>query len=156
MDAELAVRLGKFPGVVLFSGGAKDMSGRDDLTPEELAREHDKYAPTWDMLLESVAKGVAAMTVSVAEPREILLSGRLTGIPEIAEALSDRLAAFGSVRCVQPRARVAKLAAEGAYIIGEGLMGGQYRGIVDSLRLREAGGTMFDHIYLKGAGIGSP
>ena len=30
MDSELAVRLGKFPGVVLFSGGAKDASGKDD------------------------------------------------------------------------------------------------------------------------------
>src|SRR4030042_6659323 len=38
MDSELAVRLGQFPGVVLFSGGAEDASGKDDLTPEEMAR----------------------------------------------------------------------------------------------------------------------
>jgi predicted butyrate kinase (DUF1464 family) len=156
MDAELAVRLGKFPGVVLFSGGARDVSGRDGLTPEGLAREHGKYMPAWNMLLESVARGVAAMMVSVNKPREILLSGRLTAIPEIADALGHKLACFGSVRRVQARAGVAKLAAEGAYIIGEGLMGGQYRGIVDSLKLREASGTMFDYIYLKGAEIEKP
>ena len=155
-DAELAVRLGKFPGAVLFTGGAKDMSGRDDLTPEELAHEHDKYAPAWDMLLESVVKGVAAMMVSVNEPREILLSGRLTGISEIAGALRQKLSSFGSVRRVQARAGVAKLAAEGAYIIGEGLMGGKYRGIVDCLKLREASGTMFDHILLKGVQVERP
>jgi len=102
------------------------------------------------MLLESIIKGVAATMVAVEKPREILLSGRLSGIPEIAEALTDRLSQFGKVRKVGRQARVAKEAAEGAYIIGEGLLGGKYRGIVDSLKLREASGTMFDYVLLKG------
>jgi len=156
MDSELAVRLGKFPGVVLFSGGAKDASGKDDLTPEELAKEHHKYPPAWNMLLESIAKGVAAITVAVEKPREILLSGRLSGIPEIAEALAARLSKFGEVRKVERRARIAKEAAEGAYIIGEGLLGGKYKGIVDCLKLRGARGTMFDHILLKGVELEKP
>lgn len=150
MDSELAVRLGSFPGVVLFSGGAKDASGKDDLTPEEMARGQAKYAESWNMMLESILKGVAAMA-AVEKPREILLSGRLSGIPEIAKTLRDRLSQFGKVRLVGRRARVAKEAAEGAYIIGEGLLGGKYRGIVDSLQLRQARGTMFDYILLKGA-----
>ena len=156
MDSELAVRLGRFPGVVLFSGGAKDMSGRDDLTPEELAREHDKYSESWNMLLESIAKGVAAVTVSVGSPREILLSGRLSRIPEISEALDDKLARFGKVRRLGRRASIAKEAAEGAYIIGEGLLGGRYKGIVDCLELKGASGTMFDHILLKGIKLEKP
>jgi predicted butyrate kinase (DUF1464 family) len=151
MDSELAVRLGKFPGVVLFSGGAKDVSGKADLTPEELAKKHDKYSDSWNMLLESITKGVAAMTVSVASPREILLSGRLSGIPELAEALAAKLAQFGKVRKVRRQAKVAKEAAEGAYIIGEGLLGGKYKGIVDCLKLRGAKGTMHDYIQIKGA-----
>ncbi len=61
-----------------------------------------------------------------------------------------RLSQFGRVRQVGRRARVAKEAAEGAYIIGEGLSGGKYKSIVDYLKLREARGTMFDHILLKG------
>ena len=150
MDSELAVRLGRFPGIVLFSGGAKDASGKDDLTPEELAKEHHQYPESWNMLLESIVKGVAAMMVSVARPREILLSGRLSGIPEIAEALAVKLAQFGKVRKVRRQARVAKEAAEGAYIIGEGLLGGKYKGIVDCLKLKEATGTMFDYIQVKG------
>jgi len=156
MDAELAVRLGEFPGAVLFSGGAKDASNKGDLTPEEMAKEHDKYSESWNMLLESVLKGIAAMLVAVAEPREILLSGRLTGIPEIAEALAARLTRFGKVRRVGQKAKTAKAAAEGAYIIGEGLMGGKYKGIVDSLRLTEASGTMLDHILLKGVTVEQP
>lgn len=156
MDSELAVRLGDFPGVVLFSGGARDMSGREDLTPEDMAREQDKYAPSWHMMLESVVKGVAAMTVIVEAPREILLSGRLTEIPQIAEALSSRLTRFGEVRQLSRRAKVAKGAAEGAYIIGEGLLGGQHKNIVDTLQLKKASGTMFDHIMLKPVRLARP
>jgi len=156
MDSELAVRLGRFPGVVLLSGGAKDASGKDDLTPEEMAREHDKYSESWNMMLESILKGVTAMLVVVEKPRELLLSGRLSGIPEIAEALAARLSRFGRVRKVGRQASVAKEAAEGAYIIGEGLMGGKHKGIVNSLKIREARGTMFDHILLKGVELGKP
>jgi len=156
MDSELAVRLGKFPGIVLFSGGAKDASGKDDLTPEEMAREQPKYSASWNMMLESIVKGVAAIKVAVEKPREILLSGRLSGIPEITETLADKLSQFGVVRKVGRQARVAKEAAEGAYIIGEGLLGGKYKGIVDCLELRGASGTMFDHILIKGAEMEKP
>jgi predicted butyrate kinase (DUF1464 family) len=156
MDSELAMRLGGFPQIVLFSGGAKDMSGKDDLSPEEMAKEQHKYSQSWNMMVESVVKGVAAMMVSVGKPREILLSGRLSGIPEIAETMRERLAHFGPVRKVRRRARVAKEAAEGAYIIGEGLLSGQYKGIIDCLELRSASGTMFDHIRLKGIELEKP
>jgi predicted butyrate kinase (DUF1464 family) len=102
------------------------------------------------MMLESIWKGIAAMTVAVEKPREVLLSGRLSAIPEIAQTLAAKLSRFGKVRRVGRQAKVAKEAAEGAYIIGEGLLGGQYQGIVDSLELRQARGTMFDYILLKG------
>jgi predicted butyrate kinase (DUF1464 family) len=156
MDAEVAVRLGDFPGVVLFSGGAKDASGKEDLTPEEMAKNPDKYSEAWNMMLESILKGVAAMAVAVEKPREILLTGRLSRIPEIADTLSSRLARFGTVRRAGRKAEVAKEAAEGAYIIGEGLLGGKYKGIVDSMQLREAIGTMHDYILLKGAEVRMP
>ena len=151
MDSELAVRLGNFPGAVLFSGGAKDASGKDDLTPEEMARYRHKFSASWNMILESILKSVAAMTVAMEKPREILLSGRLSRIPEIVEALDARLTKFGKVRTVGRKAKVAKEAAEGAFIIGEGLKGGKYEGIVDALQLRQAKGSTFDYILLKGA-----
>ena len=156
MDSELAARLGKFPGIVLFSGGAKDVSGKDDLTPEEMAREQHKYSASWNMILESVSKGVAAMTVAVEKPTEILLSGRLSRIPEITQALMVRLSRFGKVCQVGRHADVAKEAAEGAYIIGEGLLGGKYKGIVESMELEKASGTYFDHILIKGVELEKP
>ena len=60
------------------------------------------------------------MTVTVERPGEILLSGRLSRIPEIADILVVKLSQFGKVRTVRRQAGVAKEAAEGAYIIGEG------------------------------------
>ncbi len=150
MDAELAVRLGKIPGAVIFSGGAKDAAGQEGLTPEEMARYPDRYSASWNMLLESIAKGVAAMNVAVENPREILLSGRLVNQPEIARALTSRLSRFAAVRRVGRRAVIAKEAAEGAYIIGEGLLGGKYRELLDTMELQKAKGTMFDYVLLKG------
>jgi len=43
MDSELAVRLGNSWSGTL-SGGAKDMSGKNDLTPEEMAAKPDEYS----------------------------------------------------------------------------------------------------------------
>jgi predicted butyrate kinase (DUF1464 family) len=156
MDSELAMRLGRFPGVLLFSGGAKAISGKDDLTPSEMAKEQKNYSAAWNMLLESVLKGVAAMMITVEKPREIILSGRLTDISEIAEALTVRLSQFSKVRKVRRKAKVAKEAAEGAYVIGEGLLGGKYKGITDSLELSRASGTMYDYIQVKGAELEKP
>jgi len=156
MDSELAMRLGKFPNIVLFSGGAIDVSGKADLTPEEMAKEPQKYSAPWNMMLESIAKGVAAVMVSVEKPREILLSGRLSRIPQIAEALTAKLSRYGKVRLLRRRAKVAKEAAEGAYIIGEGLIGAKYKSIVDCMELRGASGTMYDHILLKGIELEKP
>jgi predicted butyrate kinase (DUF1464 family) len=156
MDSELAIRLGKFPGVVLFSGGAKDASDKEDLTPEEMAKNPDIYPEAWNMMLESISKGVAAVSIAVEKPREILLTGRLSRIPEIAEALFAKLARFGPVRRAGRKAAVAKEAAEGAHIIGEGLLGGKYRGIVESMQLRDAAGTMYDYVLLKGVEVERP
>jgi predicted butyrate kinase (DUF1464 family) len=155
IDSELAIRLGKLPQIVVFSGGAKDIVG-GDLTPEELMREPHKYPEVWSMLLESVVKSVAAMTVSVKNPHEILLSGRLCRAPEFVQALQPKLSRFGVVRALRRQAQVAKEAAEGAYIIGEGLLEGKYKGIVDSLEIRKSQGTMFDYIRLKGVEVEKP
>jgi len=156
MDSVLAARLGHFPGAVLFSGGAKDAAGKDGLTPEEMAGDPARFSASWNMMLESVLKSVAAINVTAGEPREILLSGRLSRIPEITGVLNTRLNRFGKVRMLSRKAKVAKEAAEGAFILGEGLLGGKYQSIVDALQLKLAKGSMLDYIALKGAGIVRP
>jgi predicted butyrate kinase (DUF1464 family) len=156
MDSELAIRLGKFPGTVLFTGGAKDASDKTDLTPEEMAKNPDRYSASWNMLLEGIVKGVAAMTAVVEKPREIILSGRLSRIPEIADALTTRLSRFSKVRLIGRKANIAKEAAEGACIIANGFMDGKYMSLIETMELKKAGGTMFDHLLIKGASVTRP
>jgi len=156
MDSELAIRLGKFPGTVLFTGGAKDAGDQTDLTPEEMAKNSYLYPASWNMLLEGVVKGAAAMMTVVERPREIILSGRLSRIPEIAYALEMRLRRFGKVRLIGRKARVAKEAAEGAYIIANGLIHGKYKNLLETIELKKASGTIFDHILIKGAEVTKP
>lgn len=146
MDAELAIRFGKKPQSVLFTGGARDAGGDNELTPEAMAAAPDRHADSWLMLIEGIAKDVAQMKISVPEPREILISGRLARIPGIARELEARLSRHAPVRAVSREAKVAKEAAEGAYILGEGLRGGRYRGIAEGLRISHSHGTMYDYI----------
>jgi predicted butyrate kinase (DUF1464 family) len=149
MDSELAARLGNFPGSLLFSGGAKDASGKNDFTPEDMARYPVRFSESWSMMMESIMKDIAALTIAVEKPREILISGRLSRLPAIAEYLNSNLARFGKVRAVRRQAKIAKEAAEGAFILAEGLMGGKYESIVDALQLRKAKGSMFDYVLVK-------
>ncbi len=157
MDSEIAMRTDAFPQIALFSGGAGTMTGRADMTPEELVARREDYPDAWNMLIESVVKNIAAARVSVPEASEILLTGRLTDMPQVYAELELRLARYGAVRKLKRRdAAVAKEAAEGAFVIGEGLSGGKYSGIVESLQLRQAVGTMFDHILMQGVKVRTP
>jgi len=53
---------------------------------------------------------------------------RGTRTPNLCDA-SAALSRFGKVRIVGRKAKTAKEAAEGVYIIGEGMLGGKYKGI---------------------------
>ena len=115
--------------------------------------------------MEGLVKSVAAEMAVVPSPREILISGRLGRIPEIRQELTDRLSPLRDsdlrlrdsdlrlppVRRVAGFAQVAKEAAQGAALIAEGLAGGVHARLVEVMELREAGGTVLDHLYVAGA-----
>jgi len=149
LDSDLATRLHNFTHSSIFTGGAKYACGEEEITPQKLAKYHKKYLTAWNMLIESVVKSVAMINISTKNSKEILLSGRLAQIPEITRELQKELSSFGSIRDIRRGGEMAKEAAEGACIIGNGLLGGKYKGIVDSLKLREAKGTIYDYIYFK-------
>ncbi len=153
MDGELAYLLGSFPKGTLCSGGVADIAGRPQAAPERLAVADDPQSRmAWEAFFESLLKGVAAEMTVVTAPREILLSGRLCRIPELYRQIAARLATFAPVRRVTGFARTAKEAAQGAALIAEGLAAGVHAGLVDAMRLREASGTVLDHLYVHGAG----
>ncbi|MEM2955786.1 MAG: DUF1464 family protein [Nitrososphaerales archaeon] len=151
MDGEIAYLLNKIDKSTLRQGGVAYIAGDERITPEEFGeRVHSKdYDLAWEAFMEGIEKGVAQMGISIKEPREILLSGRLCKVKTIHDELSKRLSALGKVRRIDGFAKVAKEAAQGAALIADGLTGGQNKKLVDFMKIKEAKGTVLDHIYLK-------
>ncbi len=152
MDAELAYLLGGFHKELLFTGGAAYVAGRPELSPEDfadLAEKDERARMAWEALMEGVVKSVAAELVTVPNPREILISGRLCRTEKIRQELTRRLSTFGPVRRVDGFARVAKEAAQGAALIADGLAGGPYAGLVEVMEIRGAAGTVLDHLHVR-------
>jgi predicted butyrate kinase (DUF1464 family) len=98
--------------------------------------------------MESAVKAVAALAVSVPHPAEIILSGRVTRDEDVARELRRRLSPYGAVRRLEGFARTSKEAAQGAALIADGLAGGRHAALTDVMALREAAGTVLDHLYV--------
>jgi predicted butyrate kinase (DUF1464 family) len=71
-------------------------------------------------------------------------------------ALEPKLATIAPISDLRGFASRAKQGAQGAALIADGLAGGEHRGLVDALRLREASGTVLDHLKVidPGAALG--
>lgn len=151
LDGELAYLLGGFPKSAIFSGGAAYVAGSPDSTPEELAARSDPAArEARTAFEEAVLKAVAAEHALVPRAREVLLSGRLSGLDGLVGRLQEILSAFAPVRRVSGFAEVAKHAAQGAALLADGLVGGDRRRLVESMQIREASGTVLDHLFVMG------
>ena len=153
MDGELAYLLGNFSKTLLFDGGASSLMEKKT-TPEELSQLKDtspEYQAAWDCLIEGAVKDVLMLLSSVPKPKEILLSGRLSRIPDVVNELSERLEWIAPARRVEGITKDVKEAAQGAALIANGLAGGRYKPLVDNLKLREAKGTILDYVRLKEA-----
>jgi predicted butyrate kinase (DUF1464 family) len=152
MDGELAYLLRAFSKDVLASGGAAWIAGTPDCSPEELvlAAESERRASVaLTALLEQVTKAVAAESILLEAPREILLSGRLVRVPELRRRLADALGRFAPVRVTEGYALVCSEAAQGAALLGQGLAGdGSLSALVDAMSLRSACGGVLDHLFI--------
>lgn len=154
MDGEVAYLLGDFPKGTLASGGVAYVAGEPEASPKRLiarANTDLRCRLAWDAFAESLVKGVASLMTVLPSPTEILLSGRLCRIPSILQRVEESLTPFAPVRRVRGFAETAKEAAQGAALIAEGLAGGTHEGLVEAMRLREAGGSVLDHLYVKGS-----
>jgi predicted butyrate kinase (DUF1464 family) len=136
LDAEVAYLLGAgLSKDTVFSGGAL---GDADLA--NVPGDHEG----WRALEEGAAKAALALTASVPAPREILVAGRLA--PRLIDALGARLAHVARVRLATGLA-----AARGAAVLADGLAGGRYAPLVERLGVRDAGGSVLDHLRVAGA-----
>lgn len=152
MDGELAYILGKFSKELLFRGGVTSIVGRPDLIPEDfpaLATRDTRARIAWEAFHEGIVKSVASIKSMVQEPREIIVSGRLSRVAEITREVSQRLATFGKVRRIGQIAAKAKEAAQGAALIADGLAGGKMKPLVEAIGLTECSGNLLEHIYVE-------
>jgi predicted butyrate kinase (DUF1464 family) len=151
MDGEVAYLLGPFSKATLFSGGVRTIVGDENLMPEDFSRraKTEKNAKlAWEAFMEGLEKTARALQTSVKRPEAIIISGRLSSIPEIYAELSERLSGIARVERIVGLGARAKAAAQGAALIADGLAGGRAKSLIDHMRIAEASGTVLDHVYI--------
>src|SRR5437016_2834764 len=151
LDGEVAYLAGEVPKALLFRGGAASIAGWDETTasPERLA--HPTTPPEQvarDALVESTVKTAVGLAAAVPSPKAFVLSGRLAHVEPLGNAIRERLEAFAPTRLLEGFAHTAKEGAQGAALIADGLAGGVNRELVERLAIREARGTVLDHLYV--------
>nr|HDO81283.1 DUF1464 domain-containing protein [Candidatus Bathyarchaeota archaeon] len=152
LDAEVAYLLGEFDKRLIYTGGATYIAGYEDITPSEfslMTGRDERFRIAWDALMEGTVKDVASVMVSLDGVDCILLSGRLARVESIWKELERRLSFFAQTRRVKGFTRIAKEAAQGAALIANGLAGGSCEALVESLRIKEAKGTVLDYIFFE-------
>jgi len=151
LDGEVAYLAGEVSKALLFRGGAATIAGWDETTasPERLAQPATAAEQVArDALVESAVKAAVALATAVPPPKEFLLSGRLARVEPLAHAIRERLEAFAPTRLLEGFAGTAKAGAQGAALIADGLAGGTNRELVERLAIREARGSVLDHLYV--------
>lgn len=139
MDAELAYLLGNFNKELVFKGGVQKLAK----TPEEMMDNDDAL----NAYIEGAMKDVLQLTASV-DPREILVSGRISRVEGIFDELKRRLDIAPVRRIEGFGTKYVKEAAQGAAIIANGLAGGRYSELIETMQIKKAKGTSLDHILL--------
>lgn len=128
LDAELAYIIGEFPKKMIFSGGVKSFAEEWKMNDVE----------TLDVLSEFVMKGLKALEVTT-DPDFYVFSGRF------ATEIARRMRSEKDVKILRGFG-VAKQSAQGAAIIANAIAGGEFREIVEYMRIFEAKGTVLDYI----------
>jgi predicted butyrate kinase (DUF1464 family) len=138
LDGEVAFLAGEVSKAMLFDGGVERIAaGGPGLRATALAA-----------YLEGATRAVRVLQGCAPSADLVLLSGRHALDPEIARPLRSVLADIAEVRTLGGFTSTAKQGAQGAAVLADGLTGGRYRELVERLGIREARGTVLDHLYV--------
>ncbi len=149
IDGEVAYLARTVSKSMIFTGGAAVIGGASDI--DALANDTSPRARlALDAYLESAVKAVAALCVSAPKATEVILSGRSARNPIVRHALEERFAGTHAlpVHALAGFAPAAAQAAQGAALLADGLAGGAHAELVSALGIREARGTVLDHLYV--------
>ena len=136
LDGEVAFLAGTVEKALLFGGGAEAVA--------EAAGRTDAIAA----YVEGAAKAVIQLRVSAPRADEVLVSGRGAADADLLARLEAALSGVAAVRRLEGFAQVAKQGAQGAALLADGLAGGRHGTLVSHLRIREAHGTVLDHLHV--------
>lgn len=98
--------------------------------------------------LEGAAKAVHLLRSSAPAADEVLVSGRAAADGDLLERLGGMLTGVATVRPLAGFAVATKQGAQGAALIADGLAGGRCAPLVQHLRIRQAGGSVLDHLHV--------
>lgn len=138
LDGEVALLAGTVDKGLLFGGGAESVARS---SPSGRALAIAAY-------VEGAVKAVVQLRVSAPSADEVFVSGRGAEDRGLLERLHVALAGVGTVRRLEGFALVAKHGAQGAALLADGLAGGRHEALVRRLRIREAQGTVLDHLHV--------
>jgi len=151
LDAEIAVAGKVWERSDVFYGGVATITGTVDL--ERVVKgylEHEEpFFTALEAMFESIEKNVRAMLTVQKNPKEIIISGRLTLITEIRKIIEERLGDIAPVTKLKglEGAKISKEAAQGYAAIAEGLAGGFFKELIERTGVTKAKGTVMDWIY---------
>jgi predicted butyrate kinase (DUF1464 family) len=137
LDGEVAFLADHITKEMLFQGGVQSIVAHDAGAADIARRGY----------VEQAVKAVRQLQVSSPTADEVLLSGRVAADPAIRGPLIELLSGL-EVRVLTGFAAEAKQGAQGAALIGDGLAGGELQPLVERLRIRQARGTVLDHLYV--------
>jgi predicted butyrate kinase (DUF1464 family) len=152
MDGELAYLLGEFSKLKLFEAGATFIAANRILDVEDFSANllRDEYNKAWESLKEGIIKAVALLLTSFKnQPREIILTGRLSRNKEIYNDLKQTLNEKFKIITRNPKHRFTKEAkdvAQGAAILSNGIVRGKYSGLLKQMKITETKGTVLDFV----------
>ncbi len=149
VDMEMVQIAEEWDKTDVFTGGAAAIAKEESIENFIERRNEEDYEIAWNRMMEDIERMVSSINVSVSDPKEILLSGRLSRFDKIRNELVDRLEKFGNVREVGflPNAGELKEAAQGYGMMAEGLAGGKFSELIDLMEIEDAKGTALDYVY---------
>lgn len=154
LDGELAYLIKIIKKKNIYKGGVASIAGYSDLSLKEitlLAEKDDQIKTALRAYISSVKKAVFGISSSFSSKDkiiEILLAGRGTDLVYLRDRIIKGLKDVAQVRLMRSYSQIAKRAAQGAAMIANGLLGGEFEPIVKNLRIQEASGSILDDIFI--------
>jgi len=154
LDGELAYLIKNIEKQNIYKGGVSYIAGHSDISLKEitlLAEKDDQIKTAFQAYISSVKKavfGIASSFSSKDQMKEVLLAGRGAELPFLREQIVRGLKEIAPVRLMKSYSQIAKRAAQGAAFIANGLRGGEFKPIIDNLKIKEASGSILDDIFI--------